>query len=1137
MEGGTDGSREALKATASPKKGKDHYSNTDREIDPQRLAELLRKSADIVEREEFGSILYEALQDFRVYYKQKYPKNAKKKKHKKEKEHSGRGGRSIPAHASDEKQATASDEILEDLKQSEGNGSTEAEEKNLNESEDDAAKLTEQNETKLEPDGHTNDTIDQTETSVGVSGESVTADNPDASATANLDSSEGLEASSAAKIDDSTPPLLSEDSIPVGDPVTTVDVSEEPETPVGISSIPVTIPTDSEFTVPITGADLDDSYTELQNMQSPLLTTPQDNKKGVFGKKFKLSGANFKKGALNIKKAAKNVKKNISENIQLDKRTSSKARDELEFFSEAGIDMAESSNRRTSADQFGYGNKSRVTQGMAGASYAGSQLSSEHEQNSDKFVSTQSYSNSDNHGRPGSDHGLGDSNNLPPRSGTSHFENVRFAPRHQPAGYNSYRGESSENGDLNLNYPGDEQIRTNSEASFDEADPVMECDARPKFQRPDNQSSPLVVSGWIEQYRRSKMRLVWKEVLASLVEGRKPGEVTTLWIQREITNPATGEKELEALHRIPLQILEDVSFSEHTTDYQFRLKIYGSLEEFVFRCDDAPNDALRWVQILKKYEKMTKDKTNDEEKKVASESSNPFQQTQQQQQQPSTKGMPIRDLRAICHGAGVNTAGMERSQLEAAADEVQRRGTYFDQRGAPTGTSTQQTSQQYAPQQQQEHQQYAEASQLNADESAQPQPEQPQPPPRMGIKELRAICHGAGVNTVGMERRELEAAAQEVQNRGTYFDAPIRNHAEDDAERLRREELRRRHQQEEEVQKRKEAEERHRREVETSRQRAAFAEQEARRRAAEEDARRRAAAEEQRRRAAAEEARRRAAAEEQMRRQREAQEAQKRYAQQQAAWKKQQQAEEQRRRAAEQHAAAERRRRDEAMRKEQEWAAPPPGAYPPQQSHQYHHQQQQRHQGYPQQQWQHQQHHHQQQQQHRPPPQQPHPSQARHTPPPPQAQQQQRQHSGADNKYAKMASQSGDDGQATITKIKHSILIQWALQPPQLQMLRPIAALVTTIHTVYPPALGVSGHEYFKKWKPITREELAGVNGLPEEAKLKKAVRKIRFFLHPDKLPHDLDEEQKFTVKMLWDITNDSWEEYQKHKEDLDWVN
>jgi len=97
--------------------------------------------------------------------------------------------------------------------------------------------------------------------------------------------------------------------------------------------------------------------------------------------------------------------------------------------------------------------------------------------------------------------------------------------------------------------------------------------------------------------------------------------------------------------------------------------------------------------------------------------------------------------------------------------------------------------------------------------------------------------------------------------------------------------------------------------------------------------------------------------------------------------------------------------------------------------------------------------------------------------------------------------------------------------------------MVTTIHTVFPPALGVSGHDYFKKWKAIARGDIADVNGLPDEPKLKKAVRKIRFFLHPDKLPHDLNEEQKFMVKMLWDITSDAWEEYQKHKEDLDWVN
>lgn len=60
--------------------------------------------------------------------------------------------------------------------------------------------------------------------------------------------------------------------------------------------------------------------------------------------------------------------------------------------------------------------------------------------------------------------------------------------------------------------------------------------------------------------------------------------------------------------------------------------------------------------------------------------------------------------------------------------------------------------------------------------------------------------------------------------------------------------------------------------------------------------------------------------------------------------------------------------------------------------------------------------------------------------------------------------------------------------------------------------------------------------GLPDEEKLKKAVRKIRFFLHPDKLPKDLNPEQAFMVKMLWDVTSDAWEEFEKRKADLDWI-
>jgi len=607
-----------------------------------------------------------------------------------------------------------------------------------------------------------------------------------------------------------------------------------------------------------------------------------------------------------------------------------------------------------------------------------------------------------------------------------------------------------------------------------------------------------------------------------------------LWIQREITNPSTGHKELEALHRIPLKMLECVTFTDQTTDNHFRLKLYNATEDFVFRCEDAPNDALRWVQTLTKHEQLAKRTMDSGENKVHTESSNPFQQ----QQVPSTKGMPIRDLRATCHGAGVNTAGMERAQLEAAAEEVLQQGTYFNQQGMTQGVATahvhryhnDQNAQQYAPQQQQQQQQQQQYSQTshanvesNQSKNAMPVPtgstplqqEQQQPQQRVGIKELRAICHGAGISTAGMERKELEAAAKEVESRGTYIDPPIGMHAANDDSARARQDIKMQQQQQqrnEEMRRRQEVEERHRREVEGARRRAAVAEEENRRRAAEEEARRRAAASEQ------------------LRHQREAQAAQTRYAQQQAAWQKQQQADEQRRRIAEQQATAEHRRREEEQRKAWEWANPAQGTHPqPHPPHQYH--PQPRHQVYPQPQ--------QPRNQNSPPPQQYYKQQPQnHAPPPPQQQQQQqRQHSGSDNKYAKMANQSDDDGQAAITKIKHSILIKWALQPPQLQMLRPIAALVTTIHTVFPPALGVSAHDYFTKWKPITREDVAGANGLPEETKLKKSVRKIRFFLHPDKLPHDLDEEQKFMVKMLWDITSDAWEEYQKNKEELDWVN
>ena len=122
------------------------------------------------------------------------------------------------------------------------------------------------------------------------------------------------------------------------------------------------------------------------------------------------------------------------------------------------------------------------------------------------------------------------------------------------------------------------------------------------------------------------------------------------------------------------------------------------------------------------------------------------------------------------------------------------------------------------------------------------------------------------------------------------------------------------------------------------------------------------------------------------------------------------------------------------------------------------------------------------------------------------------------------------------TELKRNIIVQWALQPPNMQSLRPIDHLLQTVQSVYPPNNGVAAHPHFGGWEPIQRDDLLTQSGCLDEKKLQKAVRKLKFFLHPDKLPRDLSEEQVFVCELLWDITNDAWEEYEKAQEELDWM-
>ena len=107
-----------------------------------------------------------------------------------------------------------------------------------------------------------------------------------------------------------------------------------------------------------------------------------------------------------------------------------------------------------------------------------------------------------------------------------------------------------------------------------------------------------------------------------------------------------------------------------------------------------------------------------------------------------------------------------------------------------------------------------------------------------------------------------------------------------------------------------------------------------------------------------------------------------------------------------------------------------------------------------------------------------------------------------------------------------------------MQCLKPIPELLCTIQSVYPPANGLESHEYFDGWKAIVYNDLVRAENAHvwDEKKLSKAVRRLRFFLHPDKRPRDLSEAHQFVCKLLWDVTNDAWEDHKKAKEELDWI-
>jgi hypothetical protein len=98
------------------------------------------------------------------------------------------------------------------------------------------------------------------------------------------------------------------------------------------------------------------------------------------------------------------------------------------------------------------------------------------------------------------------------------------------------------------------------------------------------------------------------------------------------------------------------------------------------------------------------------------------------------------------------------------------------------------------------------------------------------------------------------------------------------------------------------------------------------------------------------------------------------------------------------------------------------------------------------------------------------------------------------------------------------VIKHWSHQPPNFNSLNPLQDLLVNMPTIFPPInIKVENHEYFQKWNCLSREAFTGDDD-EVQAVMKRAVRRSKLFLHPDKLPQDLTENQTFLFKSIWDV-------------------
>jgi len=96
---------------------------------------------------------------------------------------------------------------------------------------------------------------------------------------------------------------------------------------------------------------------------------------------------------------------------------------------------------------------------------------------------------------------------------------------------------------------------------------------------------------------------------------------------------------------------------------------------------------------------------------------------------------------------------------------------------------------------------------------------------------------------------------------------------------------------------------------------------------------------------------------------------------------------------------------------------------------------------------------------------------------------------------------------------------RWSHQPPNYKRANSLQRLLITVPRAFPPMNHkVEEHEYFSKWKTFDKEAFSDVCDEGLKSLLHRAARKAKFFLHPDKLPKDLTENQTILFSTIWNV-------------------